>query len=286
MKVWCSKSGFTLIEILISLTLASLLMVIGLSNYDFFESESILELAKQTLDSSILTADVNSVAWKSMASEKYWNSFATSNMLQVGRYMLFIKKDNNYSTKNKVYYWELQKWVGTPEMVNWFIQIVRSEIPNREYYELVFTNSREFPIAIWVPEIFFAEYATYSKNNVSPMVNYLQELQLTDDQWLLIVFDSPFGNVSFAIIDWDIPIYKSYNSLISQSSVFLTQISWKDDVDTKFIDFSNIKLMKGKVEIVLQYKQRASLSNGAPDRYLARESVRYNSKNEISHYWD
>ena len=249
-------------EILISVSLVLIIMTIGVKSYDYFNATAKLAESREMLDNLLVKTNVNALTGKSVVSDYY--GYDNSLNYQPSRYFLYIKKTNDWDADNVVIYGELQKGIRR------FKTIGGKDIMDRDYskdvYELLYVEPTKISYPVFISNISFTE-------------NDGAEEEIGDE--LFLFFDPPFGNVSF-MGDEDIKVH-TYTGSDFPFYKELADITPADYESELYLVMEGKSEEKGRVEFALQFKDRTDPDG---DDYLLREYVEYDSRNELSHYWD
>lgn len=272
-------------EMLISISLLLVVMTAGIHTFAYFSAEAQLAKGREIIDNLISGTNINSLTGKSIASDYYGVDNDAS--YQASRYFLYFKKNEDTGTQKAweqegvIVYGELQQGisalrehVGANGETTVQVPARNIDAPYTDLYQIIFTEKTEIPFPLFLQEILFTEKGDDVKKDVaSHSVNNV-----------FIFFDSPFGKVSFftdsLLIKEKIGnIFSSYNKTVSD-------LSLADLSHELFIDLSGKTVEKGEVELALQYKDRKDTDIDDGRGYWLREYIKYNSRNELSHYWD
>lgn len=273
-------------EILICIALILIVMGIGVQTFGYFSATAKLNEAKEVVDTALVTANINALTGKSITADYYsdGSEFNDPSLFKPSRYFLYFQKTEDSSLEkaweqeNNIIYGELQEGISK-EVVNplGIKKIERQKIPGKDVYELIYTEDHIIPYPVFMQSILF------NPNGESIVGNEQASIPVND---MFLFFDPPFGNVNF-LNDADITVLTGDGSSFAEYKK-LSEITKADFINPLYLDFTGKEEKKGKVEFALQYKERADEDTGKNDdeRYIMREYIEYDSRNQLSHYWD
>ena len=256
------RKGFTLIELLIVISLISTLLVISLKTFSYFSANMKLSEAKEVVDTTLVTANTNALTGKSEASDHY--GLINSDHLLPSRYFLYFKNIGTWEEENKIIYGELQE-----------------DTDNKGYFKLIYVKPILIPLPVFLQSMTF----TASEERADAEI-------ISKD--LFLFFDPPFGNVQF-LPDGEASVIKlrSADDLAAYKDLYeVTDSDYRinplEGYDGMTLDLKGKTLKKGQIEIALQYKDREELddNNQTKEGYWLREYIKYDSRNQLSHYWE
>lgn len=265
-------AGFTLIEILIAISLASIVVGIGLSGVMYFSAESKLAEAREVLETLLISTNSNALTGKSYNAEYYAVSSGSigsqqSKLFIVTRYFLYFKKMPTWDEPGEIIYGELSKNLNGLS--------TKGAEKTDDVYKIVYIQKKKIPFPVYLRTIYFQEAADAT-------CGVRTELQKD----LVLFFDPPFGTVSFAP-DQDLSIMRD-----GVAEKPLAEITQGDLGGGRYlilprtgtaIDPAFTK--KGVAEFVLQYKDREYTGDDAEtndEHFWLQEYVKYDSHNQLA----
>ena len=271
------KSWFTLIELLISISLLLILLTAWINSFWYFRSRSKLSESRNYLDSLIINANVNWLTWKSEWADFYWTT--NSKLYQNSKCFLFIKSSSTWSIPTTIIYWELQTWI--PKLVqkdNWLQDIVFDRNEFRSKYKLIYTSSYLLPFPTIISNLYFTIFTEQTPNKFSG------NSDTNEISSVLIIFTNPFWKITFVKTEDLLVNRKIENEFIDYK--YLTKITKSDLSQDLYLDFSNLIELKWELEFTIKYKDEQLAILWLKKNHFLTEYTKFSSKNELSHYWD
>ena len=287
LKSIAQNKGFTLIEMLISISLALIVMTIGIKTFGYFSATARLSEAKEMIDSTLVTANVNALTGKSFTADYYSDNslYQNASLYQPSRYFLYFQKSQDdteekaWEKQNIIVYGELQKGVPEKTVTDHGRQkVIRKELENKNVYELIYVEQKEIPFPVFLQNILFSPSGETSDGD--------KDIGKSIDN-VFLFFDPPFGNVIF-LCDANVDVRIKNGDNFPHFKELLA-VSKADYDQPLYLDLTGTTEEKGKVEFALQYKERTDITKdkeGGDKYYWMREYIEYDSRNQLSHYWD
>nr|HPO06305.1 prepilin-type N-terminal cleavage/methylation domain-containing protein [Candidatus Gracilibacteria bacterium] len=190
------RSGFTLIEVLIAMSITLVLIVSLGGSFRYFAVQAQLSRARAQVDSFLRTLTVNALTGKSWAADYY--GLRNSSTYQVGRYFLYIPVSDQelspWEKGNYLIYGELQ--AGTPQLQETnrkgIKQIGRcTEGDYSPWYQISYVEKSKLDYPIFVQSLKFQS----AGENDSLINAQLKKAQ----KGVLMVVDPPFARMGFFV---------------------------------------------------------------------------------------
>lgn len=272
MIVCTLNRAFTLIEMLLATSLLLIIMSIGLKGFDYFSKDASLAASVRVLEQALLNVNTNSLTGKSKASEHYYGYTTSENIYHVSRYFLYFTINKDDDTNNKKA-WEEPSYYTYGELQKTDIEYKDEEDFETDAYKIIYVEQETLPYPSFLQEILFSSLITEDED-VESLEN------------IFVIFDPPFAKVSFATVPGSngVKIYENINGILT-SSAALTNLRMSDfaRADAWYMNFNDFESREGQVSFALQYKDYQDIEEG---RYNLREYLKFDSNNQISHYWE
>ena len=272
--IYKNTSAFTLMEMLISMSLVLIILTVGIHTFSYFSAEAALSRVRETIDSKFIMTNVHALTGKSLVSDYY--DLNSSRSFQISRYFLYFEKASSWDDLGYMVYGELQKGIkGKKKDRNGIWFTTHEELEGKEYYELVYLKRTEIEFPIFISDIILSY-----KNGTADVKKTILE-----NEGLFVFFDSPFAKVSFLPVGNVVVKEKTGDSSFADYK-YLYEVNSDDYSHEMYIDIPKAHEKKGQMELVLRYKDRKVNSEPGDENYWLQEYVKYDSKNQLSHYWN
>jgi prepilin-type N-terminal cleavage/methylation domain-containing protein len=255
------KSGFTLIEMVVVLSLLTFLFQMGTTSLQHFFAQVKLSEGREMIDNTFVTLITKALTGKSKTAD-YYSEGETTARYHISEYFLYFETSENYNDRKSLIAGELQKepLLSTQE---------------NDVYKISYIDILEIPFPVFLQELLYT--------------NTQQERE--EVQKLLVVFSPPFAHVSF-LPHFDSLLYhtnRESSSLFKSNKelVSLQRGDFSHDRDWYFLfpkDTSSV-FKKGEIELALQYKEKTD-DTDSQRHYFLREYTKFDSNNQISHFWN
>jgi len=265
-----SQKGFTLIEMIVAISLVAMVLTAGIKSFLYFTAEGHLSEAREVIETLLVKINAHALTGKSITAAKYNTTNDSriesreSREYMVSRYFLYFTRQTDWDKPGEVIYGELQR--STEDVTN-----------NVLAYKLLYLERKEIPYPVWLQSLYFTDTEAGTARQ-----------SLEHDLFLFL--DPPFGTVSF-LPDAQIQVSTRTNNDFTTLSPITEMRDGGFSSEDYYLYLAGHGQQSGVMELALQYKDRHYEEEGSEDSepsdtaFWLREYVKYDSHNQISHYW-